>query len=57
VIFLSIAITAEAVKFKKGPYLIYPDNNQEMTVLWQLDGKQKCNLAWGEAATEYKLHN
>jgi hypothetical protein len=28
---------AEAANLQKGPYLIYPDMNTEMTVLWQTD--------------------
>ncbi|HUW19455.1 MAG TPA: metallophosphoesterase [Sedimentisphaerales bacterium] len=32
---------------RKGPYLIYPGNNTEMMVLWQLDGTQSCTLEWG----------
>jgi phosphodiesterase/alkaline phosphatase D-like protein len=31
----------------KGPYLIYPGNNTQMTVLWQLPDTQSCALAWG----------
>jgi hypothetical protein len=32
---------------QKGPYLIYPGDNTEMMVLWQLDGTQTCTLEWG----------
>ncbi len=32
---------------KKGPYLIYPGVNTQMTVLWQLPLAQSCTLAWG----------
>jgi hypothetical protein len=32
---------------RKGPYLIYPGNNTEMMVLWQLDGTDTCTLEWG----------
>ena len=32
---------------KKGPYLIYPGNNTQMTVLWQLPSTQGCTLEWG----------
>ncbi|MHC4259046.1 MAG: fibronectin type III domain-containing protein, partial [Planctomycetota bacterium] len=32
---------------RKGPYLIYPGNNTEMMVLWQLDSTQACTLEWG----------
>jgi len=33
--------------FKKGAYLIYPGDNTQMTVLWQLTGTSSCTLAWG----------
>jgi len=32
---------------KKGPYLIYPGNNVQMTVLWQLSASETCSIAWG----------
>jgi len=32
---------------RKGPYLIYPGNNTEMTVLWQLDSGEVCSIEWG----------
>jgi hypothetical protein len=33
--------------FKKGPYLIYPGDNTQMTVLWQMTSTAGCTLAWG----------
>jgi hypothetical protein len=33
--------------FKKGPYLIYPGDNTQMTVLWQMSGTIGCTLEWG----------
>jgi predicted MPP superfamily phosphohydrolase len=33
--------------FKKGTYLIYPGNNTQMTVLWQMTTTTGCTLAWG----------
>lgn len=36
-----------AVGVRKGPYLIYPGNNTEMMVLWQLDAPQPLTLRWG----------
>ncbi len=33
--------------FQKGPYLIYPGNNAQMTVLWQMSNTIGCTLAWG----------
>jgi len=32
---------------RKGPYLIYPGDNTEMKVLWQLDTTQTATLEWG----------
>ena len=33
---------------RKGPYLIYPNVNTQMTVLWQLDATtSSSNIAWG----------
>jgi predicted phosphodiesterase len=32
---------------KKGPYLLYPGVNTQMTVLWQLTATQTCTLEWG----------
>ncbi len=39
--------SAEAARLKKGPYLIYPGTNTQMTVLWQLNGTTSCTLEWG----------
>ena len=36
---------------RKGPYLIYPNNNTQMTVLWQLDVTAGCTIAWGTDTT------
>jgi phosphodiesterase/alkaline phosphatase D-like protein len=36
-----------ASSIRKGPYLIYPGNNTQMTVLWQLPSTQNCTLQWG----------
>ena len=32
---------------KKGSYLIYPGDNTQMTVLWQLEMTVDCTLEWG----------
>jgi hypothetical protein len=29
----------------KGPYLIYPGNNTQMMVLWQVDSNTPCSLS------------
>ncbi|MBN2374936.1 MAG: metallophosphoesterase family protein [Sedimentisphaerales bacterium] len=31
----------------KGPYLIYPGSNTEMTVLWQINKTYACTISWG----------
>ncbi len=41
----------QAANVVKGPYLIYPDNNAQMTVLWQLDATVSCTLEWGTDTT------
>jgi hypothetical protein len=38
---------ATQASFKKGAYLIYPGNNTQMTVLWQMATTTSCTLAWG----------
>ena len=35
------------LQMRKGPYLIYPGNNTQMKVLWQLDASSVCTLEWG----------
>jgi hypothetical protein len=35
------------VNMRKGPYLIYPGINTQMSVLWQVDVTAGCSLAWG----------
>jgi predicted phosphodiesterase len=36
---------------RKGPYLIYPGVNTQMTVLWQVDVTAGCIIAWGTDTT------
>lgn len=36
---------------KKGPYLIYPGNNTQMMVLWQMPTTTGCTIAWGTDTT------
>ena len=35
-------------KYRKGPYLIYPDKNTEMSVLWQTHETVDCRIQWGQ---------
>jgi len=39
--------TEQVTGIKKGPYLIYPGDNTQMTVLWQLRMTTDCTLEWG----------
>jgi len=43
--------TVGFANIKKGPYLIYPNINTQMTVLWQVDVTSTCNIAWGTDTT------
>ncbi|MEN8210182.1 MAG: PKD domain-containing protein [Thermodesulfobacteriota bacterium] len=45
---VAVGMTAEASTLRKGPYLIYPSNNTEMTVLWQADTTPgTSSIEWG----------
>ncbi len=44
------------VNRRKGPYLIYPNNNTQMRVLWQVDVTAGCTIAWG-TDTSYSTGN
>ncbi len=47
--------TTGFANIKKGPYLIYDNNNTHMTVLWQVDATTtSSNIAWG-TDTSYSL--
>jgi len=46
---LTAGIAGAAVR--KGPYMLYPGNNDEMMVLWQLGGSETCTLEWGETTS------
>lgn len=41
---------------RKGPYLIYPGQQDRMQVLWQLDSTATCALEWGTDTT-YSMGN
>jgi len=47
VLVFCITFIADAASIRKGPYMLYPGNDDEMTVLWQLDGTDTCTLEWG----------
>jgi hypothetical protein len=44
---LALVIPAQAVEVIKGPYLIFPGDNSQMTVLWQLDVSGTSTIEWG----------
>jgi hypothetical protein len=59
-IFLTMCVVAvfscslQAAAMRKGPYLYYPGDNTEMTVLWQLHEEPEpvvCTLEWGTDET------
>ncbi len=45
----SLCITSALLSqsFRKDPYLLYPNDNTEMTVLWQLDATAASQISWG----------
>ncbi|ETR68410.1 MAG: hypothetical protein OMM_10558 [Candidatus Magnetoglobus multicellularis str. Araruama] len=47
--------TVSASGLIKGPYLIYPGSNTSMTVLWQLDESDNCQLQWGISSDDYSI--
>ncbi|UCC21568.1 MAG: metallophosphoesterase family protein [Planctomycetota bacterium] len=46
-ILLVLACALQALELRKGPYLFYPGENTDMTVLWQLRETVECSLEWG----------
>lgn len=48
---LALGILGQAAAVLKGPYLIYPGDNTQMTVLVQLDATSTCTLEWGTDTT------
>ncbi|MHC4455494.1 MAG: purple acid phosphatase family protein [Planctomycetota bacterium] len=41
-------IEAPVASLRKGPYLIYPNDNTKMTIHWQLWESARCVLRWGQ---------
>ena len=48
VLILTVLSVQLLAGIRKGPYLIYPNDNTKMTVLWQLESTSACTLEWGE---------
>ena len=46
-VYVLSAVCPLSAGIRKGPYLIYPGNNTQMMVLWQLHSPQSCTLEWG----------
>ncbi len=53
--FLSVVFFG-CLEVRKEPYLIFPGDNTQMEVHWQLNSTQSCLLEWGED-TAYALGN
>ncbi|MCK5055324.1 MAG: metallophosphoesterase [Candidatus Aminicenantes bacterium] len=51
VVFLLISAASLQASIEKGPYLIYPGDNTQMTVLWQVSGSETGTLEWGTNTT------
>ncbi|MCP4154357.1 MAG: metallophosphoesterase family protein [bacterium] len=47
VLLLGIITPLQSQQVEKGPYLLFPGDNTQMTVLWQLDTTTSSTLAWG----------
>ncbi len=45
--FLCGGNSLHALQILKGPYMLYPGTNTQMTILWQLDATSSCSLDWG----------
>jgi len=50
VIFIISSLSLHAA-VEKGPYLVYPGDNTQMTVLWQADSSETGTLEWGTDTT------
>lgn len=46
-ILIIISSTFLSAEMRKGPYLIYPNSNTQMTVLWQIRSTKQCTIDWG----------
>lgn len=44
--FIIVGFCTYAQNFRKEPYLLYPDSNTEMYVIWQLDASASCSTEW-----------
>ena len=51
IMLLSLTNIIQAQTIKKGPYMIYPNDNTQMTVLWQLSGSTTSTIEWGETTS------
>jgi len=56
VLVMGLTFFAQAASIEKGPYLIFPGDSTQMTVLWQVDASTVCTLEWGTDTT-YSIGN
>ncbi len=47
VLLMISSFVLQSQNIRKGPYLIYTGNTNEMKILWQLDTTAQCTLMWG----------
>ena len=47
IIFSLMGLKSSGQSFRKGPYLIYPGNPSQMTILWQTHQTETCRINWG----------
>ena len=50
VLFALPVLQIHGQSIRKGPYLIYPGNPSQMTLLWQTHQSETCRIAWGTTA-------
>lgn len=56
--FMMVSSHLVAATFKVQPYLIYPNNNQQMMLLWKTEGKAKSTtVEWGTSESYGKKAN
>lgn len=48
---LLLSGTILEAEMRKGPYLIYPNSDTKMSVLWQIKNDVECTIDWGRDAS------
>jgi hypothetical protein len=49
--FTTVDANLTLIDMKKGPYMIYENNDTAMTVMWQLESTSSCTISWGTDTT------